>query len=97
MLIHVHQDKGSRDRDLPLKPKLLEALREYWQGSKYKPGVYLFPRGIEPIRPERPISDKVIWNACHEAALRAGSINGSAHTLCGTLRHTTPPFRVRSF
>src|SRR6478672_9331829 len=22
--------------------------------------------------PERPLSDKVVWNACHEAALRAG-------------------------
>jgi integrase/recombinase XerD len=29
MLIHVHQGKGSRDRELPLTPKLLEALREY--------------------------------------------------------------------
>jgi integrase len=31
MLIHVHQGKGSRDRDLPLTAKLLEALREYWR------------------------------------------------------------------
>jgi integrase/recombinase XerD len=67
----VHQGKGSRDRDLPLTPKLLEALREYWQACKYKPRVYLFPSRLEPIRPERPISDKVIWNACHEAVLRA--------------------------
>src|SRR6201987_1248835 len=33
MLIHVHQGKGSRDRELPLTPKLLEALREYWQSA----------------------------------------------------------------
>jgi integrase/recombinase XerD len=72
MLIHVHQGKGCRDRDLPLTSKLLEALREYWQACKYKPRVYLFPSRVEPIQPERPISDKVVWNACHEAALRAG-------------------------
>ncbi|MFL6302319.1 MAG: tyrosine-type recombinase/integrase [Candidatus Sulfotelmatobacter sp.] len=72
MLIHVHQGKGSRDRDLPLTPKLLEALREYWRACKHKPRTYLFPSRVEPIQPERPISDKVIWNACHEAALRAG-------------------------
>src|SRR5438270_6546815 len=72
MLIHVHQGKGSRDRDLPLTERLLEGLREYWRGCKYKPCVYLFPSRVQPIRPERPISDKVVWHACHEAALRAG-------------------------
>jgi integrase/recombinase XerD len=72
MIIHVHQGKGSRDRDLPLTPKLLEALREYWRACRHKPRVYLFPSRVEPIQPERPISDKVVWHACHEAALRAG-------------------------
>jgi integrase/recombinase XerD len=72
MLIHVHQGKGSRDRDLPLTAKLLEALREYWRWCKNKPRTYLFPSRMEPVQPERPLSDKVVWNACHEAALRAG-------------------------
>jgi integrase/recombinase XerD len=72
MLIHVHQGKGSRDRDLPLTPKLLEALRKYWHSCKRKPRVYLFPSRFPPIEPERPISDKVVWHACHEAALYAG-------------------------
>src|SRR5947209_14379428 len=72
MLIHVHQGKGSRDRDLPLTPKLLEALREYWRWCKNKPRTYLFPSRVEPVQPERPLSDKVVWNACHEAASRAG-------------------------
>jgi integrase/recombinase XerD len=72
MLIHVHQGKGLRDRDLPLTPKLLAALREYWRRCKNKPRTYLFPSRVEPIQPERPLSDKVVWNACHEAALRAG-------------------------
>ena len=31
MLIHVLQGKGSKDRDVPLSPKLLETLREYWR------------------------------------------------------------------
>jgi integrase/recombinase XerD len=82
MLIHVHQGKGSRDRDLPLTPKLLEALREYWRWCKNKPRTYLFPSRVEPIQPERPLSDKVVWNACHEAALRAGlSKRIGPHTL----------------
>ena len=72
MLIHVHQGKGARDRELPLTQKLLEALREYWRACKIKPRVYLFPTRKEPTGEERPISDKTVWNACHEAALRAG-------------------------
>jgi len=72
MLIHVHQGKGSRDRELPLTQKLLEALREYWRASKIKPRVYLFPSHWEATAEEKPVSDKTVWNACHEAALRAG-------------------------
>jgi integrase/recombinase XerD len=55
MLIHVHQGKGSRDRDLPLTPKLLEALRGYWRWCKNKPRTYLFPSRVEPIQPERSL------------------------------------------
>ncbi len=50
MVIHVRQGKGSRDRDVPMTTKLLEALREYWRWKR--PKDYLFPsteghRGIE--------------------------------------------------
>lgn len=43
MVIPVHEGKNSRDRELPLTPKLLEALRAYWRACKVKPKVYLFP------------------------------------------------------
>jgi site-specific recombinase XerD len=93
MLIHVHQGKGSRDRDLPLTRKLLEALRKYWQSCKRKPHVYLFPSRFPPIEPERPISDKVVWHACHEAALRAGLTKRiGPHTL----RHSLATAHARS-
>jgi len=72
MLIHVRQGKGARDRELPLTPKLLDALRQYWRSCKVKPRVYLFPSHWESTDAEKPISDKTVWNACHEAALRAG-------------------------
>lgn len=72
MLIHVRLGKGARDRELPLTQKLLDALRAYWRASKMKPRVYLFPTRKEPTAEEKPISDKTVWNACHEAALRAG-------------------------
>jgi integrase/recombinase XerD len=82
MLIHVHQGKGSRDRELPLTRKVLDALREYWRAAKIKPRVYLFPSRQGSIAEERPISDKTVWQACHEAALRAGiSKRVGPHTL----------------
>jgi integrase/recombinase XerD len=72
MVIHVHQGKGSRDREVPITPKLLEALREYWRACEVKPKVYLFPSRVEPTAEEKPISDKAVWNACRDTALRAG-------------------------
>ena len=57
---------------MPLTQKVLDALCEYWRAAKIKPRVYLFPTRIKPTEQEKPISDKVVWNACHEAALRAG-------------------------
>ena len=71
MIIHVHEGKGSRDREVPLTAKLLEALREYWRACKVKPRVYLFPTPARPEAEERPVSDKTIWNACRDTALRA--------------------------
>jgi integrase/recombinase XerD len=69
-LIHIRQEKGSRDRDLPLTPKLLTALREYWLWKK--PQNYLFPSTAGHRGVERPISDKTVWYACKRAAARAG-------------------------
>jgi integrase/recombinase XerD len=70
MVIHVHQGKGSRDRDVPMTAKLLEALREYWRWKK--PTVYLFPSTEGWRGAEQPVSDKTVWYACKEAAQRAG-------------------------
>jgi site-specific recombinase XerD len=36
MVIRVQQGKGARDRDIPMSPKVLEALREYWRWNKNK-------------------------------------------------------------
>ena len=70
MVIHVHQGKGSRDRDVPMTVKLLEALREYWRWKR--PKVYLFPSTSGHRGAEQPISDKTVWYAVKEAGKRAG-------------------------
>jgi integrase len=77
-VIHVRQGKGSRDRDVPLTPKLLQALRQYWRWKR--PKVYLFPSTSGHRGVEQPISDKTVWHACQGAAVRAGIKRGrTAH------------------
>jgi len=70
MVIHIHSGKGLRDRDVPLTPKLLEVLRDYWRWKK--PRVYLFPSKMGDHSVEQPISDKTVWNICRAVATRAG-------------------------
>jgi integrase/recombinase XerD len=70
MVIHVHQGKGSKDRDVPLSPKLLETLREYWRWRK--PKTYLFPGGGANFGKDVPVTGKGVWHACREAVQCAG-------------------------
>ena len=55
---------------MPLSPKALETLREYWRWMK--PKTYLFPGTVNGSRADKPITPKVLWEACREAAQRAG-------------------------
>jgi integrase/recombinase XerD len=70
MLIHIRQGKGGKDRDVPLSPKVLETLREYWRWMK--PKTYLFPGTVNNWRADVPITPKVVWKAVNEAGKRAG-------------------------
>src|ERR1700730_439773 len=81
-LIHIRAGKGGRDRDGPLSPKLLETLRGHWRWMK--PKTYLFPGTVKNWRADVPISDKIPWHACREAAQRAGI---TKHVAPHTLRH----------
>jgi integrase/recombinase XerD len=69
MIIRVRGGKGRKDREVMLSPKLLEALREHWK--QYKPKEWLFPGG-RWHNSTRPITTKVAWHACQQAARRAG-------------------------
>ena len=83
MLVHIREGKGQRDRNVPLSPKLLDALREYWRWMK--PTTYVFPGVVQGLRVDAPASDKIVWHACRVAAQRAG-ITKPVHP--HTLRHS---------
>ena len=69
MIVHVRQGKGGKDRDVPLCPRLLDILREYWCWKK--PRTWLFPAGTGGADGQH-LSDKSVWNACADAARHAG-------------------------
>jgi integrase/recombinase XerD len=83
MILHVHEGKGGHDRDVPLSATLLETLREYWRWMK--PKTYLFPGTVKNWRADVPITDKIPWYACQEAAQRAGI---DKHVTPHMLRHS---------
>ncbi len=70
MVVHIRKGKGGKDRDVPLCPKLLETLREYWRWKK--PKTWLFPRGIGRRGDCEHMTSKTVWYACSEAARHAG-------------------------
>src|SRR5215470_4258161 len=65
MMIRIQQGKGSRDREVPLSPTLLEALRVYWRCMK--PKTYLFPGTVYHRRADVPITTNIVWLACRQA------------------------------
>jgi len=83
MVIHVKSGKGNKDREVMLSPKLLAELRLYWRSLRRKPKTWLFP-GNRWHTGKDPMTTKVVWRACREAALRAG-LGTEVHP--HTLRH----------
>jgi integrase/recombinase XerD len=71
MMIRIQGGKGRKDRDVMLRPKLLEELRAYCHRSCRRPITWLFS-GDRRHCGDLPIDTKTVWNACKEAARRAG-------------------------
>jgi site-specific recombinase XerD len=83
MVIRIQGGKGRKDRDVMLSAKLLEELRAHCRRLRRRPGIWLFP-GNRWHTGDTPIDTKVVWNACKEAAQRAG-LHKDVHP--HTLRH----------
>jgi len=69
MVVRINRGKGGKNRDVPLSPKLLETLREYWRWMK--PQTYLFPSRYKS-RKGSPITTKGIFDICQSTARKAG-------------------------
>jgi integrase/recombinase XerD len=69
--------------DVDSRRMVIHVLREHWRGLRRKPKVWLFP-GNRWHTAERPITSKIVWTACRQAATRAG-LGNDIHP--HTLRH----------
>ena len=70
MLIHIRHGKGGRERYVPLSATLLDTLRAYYRWMR--PTRFLFPGTVANWRTDKPLTSKVVWDACVVAARRAG-------------------------
>jgi len=79
MLLRVSLGKGAKQRLVPLSPRLLETLRDYWR--KYRPAKWLFPGR----KPDKPLSASAVQRCCQRSVLEAGM---QKHATPHTLRHS---------
>jgi integrase/recombinase XerD len=79
MLLRVARGKGSKERLVPLSPRLLAELRDYWR--QVRPTEWLFPGSTL----ERPIGPTTVQRACEPAAKAAGL---TKHITPHVLRHS---------
>lgn len=82
MMLRIPHGNGDKARDVPLSPILLDQLRAYYRSLKRRNG-WIFP-SRNAARPHDPITDKTVWHACRQSAIRAG-IDKPIHP--HTLRH----------
>lgn len=79
-MVLIRHGKGGHDRAVPLSQTLLETLRVYWRWMQ--PKNYLFPGTVRHRRADVPVTTKIPWEACRQAARRAGIRKRiSPHTL----------------
>jgi integrase/recombinase XerD len=85
--IHIRNGKGGKDRYVPLPPKILEILREYWK--THRNPTWLFPSLREnPYRIElatKPMDARSVQRA-FQSALRKSGVQKAATV--HTLRHS---------
>ncbi len=90
MMLKVNQGKGSKDRYVPISPRLLVALRDYWRQTR--PSDYLFPGKTDDI----PLNKAVVQKVCTLAAAQAKiHKHVTPHTMRHSLRDRTPGSRSR--
>ena len=87
MLVHVHLGKGAKDRLVPLPPRTLQMLREYWVTHRHP--VWLFP-ALGGDRQQAALADRpMVRNGVQDAIRRVVVTLGLRKAVSiHTLRHS---------
>jgi site-specific recombinase XerD len=87
MVVHVHRGKGAKDRYVPLPPRTLIALRQYWVTHRHP--VWLFPatgrNGKEARHADRPMARPSVHGAMKRVVQQLGI---KKKVTIHTLRHS---------
>jgi integrase/recombinase XerD len=87
MLVHVHRGKGAKDRYVPLPPKTLSVLREYW--TTHRNPTWLFPATgrdhAQAATATRPMNKSSVQGAMRRVVVELG-FKKAIHL--HTLRHS---------
>lgn len=79
MVLHIREGKGQKERLVPLSPRLLALLRDYWRACR--PATWLFPG----VKPQTALTGGAVQRICKRTARRAG-LTKRIHP--HTLRHS---------
>jgi site-specific recombinase XerD len=79
LVLHIRHGKGQKERLVPLSPRLLQVLRDYWR--EYRPATWLFPGAKATVA----LTDGAVQRICKRTARRAGL---AKHVHPHTLRHS---------
>ncbi len=87
MVVNVRQGKGAKDRQVPLSPRLLSELRQWWQTHRTKPWLFPGMAGAARRRPlhagqPRPMHAGSVQRMLKQIVARSGlKKSASMHTL----------------
>ena len=82
MMVHVHRGKGAKDRYVPLPPRTLAMLREYW--ATHRNPALLFPATYRNQRAtvKEPMGKTSVQGAMRRVVVELGMCKSvSIHTL----------------
>lgn len=79
LVLHIRHGKGQKERLVPLSPRLLQVLRDYWRA--YRPATWLFPGA----KATRALTNSAVQRICRRTGQRAG-LSKRVHP--HTLRHS---------
>jgi integrase/recombinase XerD len=85
MLVQVRCGKGGKDRCVPLAPRVLTLLREYWQRQRPRP--WLFPARAQQTPLPATTAGPLLSRHLHRAPRARG---GCPPSSTGSLRHPHP-------